>query len=82
MRCRLCSSTASPSRLSRRRVTSFFGATLLWQLLLQQAQPVTALFGMGEQRFKYEGLIDMGTLGLETANGMVAALGDLDGGQL
>lgn len=55
---------------------------MLLQLALQQVRPVTALFGIGEQRFKYEGLIDMGSLGLENANGMVAALGDLDGGQL
>ncbi|KAK9897721.1 hypothetical protein P389DRAFT_169746 [Cystobasidium minutum MCA 4210] len=65
----------------RRRVTSFFGAALLLQLVSQQIKPVSALFGIGEQRFKYEGLIDLGSLGLDTAKGMVAALGDLDGGQ-
>lgn len=63
-------------------MTSFFGAALLLQLVSQQIKPVSALFGIGEQRFKYEGLIDLGSLGLDTAKGMVAALGDLDGGQL
>lgn len=65
-----------------RRVASFVGSSLLAQLVLQQVQSVTALFGIGERRFKNEGLIDMGALGLEDVNGMVAALGDLDGGQL
>lgn len=68
--------------MSLPRVTSFFGFSLFAQLLLQQAQPVTALLGIGERRFKHEGLIDMGSLGLEDVHGMVAALGDLDGGQL
>jgi len=43
--------------------------------------PASALFGIGEQRFKYEGLIDMGALGMGSADGMVAAVGDLDGEQ-
>lgn len=81
MRCPLCS-TSKSRRTSHRRVTSLLGFSLLAQLVLQQAQSVTALFGFGERRFKYEGLIDMGSLGLEDVNGMVAALGDLDGGQL
>jgi hypothetical protein len=81
MSCRYCSS-ARPSRRLLGRVTNFLSVTLLAQLALQQIQPVTALFGIGEQRFKYEGLIDIGSLGLNNAEGMVAALGDLDGGQL
>lgn len=43
---------------------------------------MNALFGIGEQRFKFEGLIDVGSLGLDQVDGMVAAFGDLDGGQL
>ena len=40
------------------------------------------LFGIGEQRFKFDGFVDMGAMGLDAADGMVAAVGDLDGGQL
>jgi integrin alpha FG-GAP repeat containing protein 1 len=57
------------------------GFTLL-QLASRSIPPVSAVFGIGEQRFKFEGLIDLGSLGLEDINGMVAAMGDLDGEQL
>ena len=70
---------------SRKRIRTLLGAltgfTLL-QLASRSISPVSAVFGIGEQRFKFEGLIDLGSLGLEDVNGMVAAMGDLDGEQL
>ena len=71
---------------SRKRITRLLGAVgtfMLVQLASRSIPPVSAVFGIGEQqRFKYEGFIDIGALGLEDVNGMVAAVGDLDGQQL
>jgi len=39
------------------------------------------LFG-SKRTFQYEGLIDLGPLGLQDANGMIAAMGDIDGDQV
>lgn len=58
-------------------------AFALLQLASKSIPPVHALFGIGEQqRFKFEGFIDVGSLGLDAVNGMLAAVGDLDGEQL
>lgn len=45
-------------------------------------QPARALFGVGEQRFQLEGLINIGSLGLNGTDGLLAAVGDVDGEQL
>lgn len=58
---------------------------LLWQIPRAQAgfvQQVVDLLQLDARRFKYEGLIDAGDLGLRTAKGLVAATGDVNGNQL
>lgn len=61
---------------------SWLAGAVLFLTATQYIRPASALFGIGEQRFKYEGLIDVGALGMDSADGMVAAVGDLDGEQL
>lgn len=39
-------------------------------------------FGFGDRRFKYEGLLDTGSLGLQATAGPIVALGDSNGDQL
>ncbi|KAJ1030055.1 hypothetical protein NDA16_000968 [Ustilago loliicola] len=59
-----------------------FKATWASALLLSAATTgVDALFGIGEKRFKYEGLINAGSLGLNSIKGQVAAWGDWNGDQ-
>jgi integrin alpha FG-GAP repeat containing protein 1 len=55
---------------------------LLLHLVATGIPQVHGLFGIAEQRFKYEGLIDLGALGLDNADGMVAAVGDVEGDQM
>lgn len=50
-------------------------------LLAANTTGVDALFGIGEKRFKYEGLINAGSLGLDQVKGQVAAWGDWNGDQ-
>lgn len=47
------------------------------------AQTTHAFMGIAEPRFKFEGLIDVGSLGIgkEGREGMIAAVGDIDGDQ-
>ncbi|CDU23256.1 uncharacterized protein SPSC_01885 [Sporisorium scitamineum] len=68
------------SRLSKARKLR---AACASALLLSAAQltGVDALFGIGEKRFKYEGLINAGSLGLDRIHGQVAAWGDWNGDQ-
>lgn len=60
---------------------------LISLLLISLARPTEAWFGLEwphfgkQQRFTYEGLLNAGTLGLDTP-GMVAAVGDVEGDQL
>lgn len=39
-------------------------------------QPTGAVFGLPSKRFRYEGLIDAGSLGLDAIDGQVVAFGD------
>lgn len=85
--CLLMPSTGSQARWrpTRRRLRAFIGTlstVALLQLASRSIPPVSALFGIAEQRFKYEGFIDLGALGLDEVDGMVAAVGDLTGDQL
>lgn len=58
-------------------------ASLAIVILLSIAiDPVSALFGLGDKRFKYEGLINSGDLGLGQIDGSIAAFGDWNGDQL
>ena len=70
-----------PRRQLRTALSGFASMTLLL-LSARSVAPVQGLFGIAEKRFKYEGFVDMGALGLDAVDGMVAALGDLDGEQL
>ncbi|CAO1616755.1 unnamed protein product [Sympodiomycopsis kandeliae] len=57
-------------------------STLLVLLLtLLSASPVVALWPFPEKRFRYQGLIDAGTLGLNDVGSGIAAWGDWDGDQ-
>ncbi|SPO21234.1 uncharacterized protein UTRI_00711 [Ustilago trichophora] len=78
-----CSSAAMKrSRRSRpsktRRLQAVWTSALL---LAANLTRVDALFGIGEKRFKYEGLINAGSLGLDQVKGQVAAWGDWNGDQ-
>jgi hypothetical protein len=44
--------------------------------------PSNALFGVPKKRFKGESLLDIGSLGLSKLDGIVAAVGDVDGSQI
>lgn len=61
-------------------------ASLISLILL--AIPTQALFGLEwpsfgkQQRFVFEGLVNAGSLGLEHAQGMVSAVGDVEGNQM
>lgn len=72
------------ARLQRRvrRLLGVFGVTAVVHFASRSVPPVSALLGLAEPRFKFEGLIDVGGLGLEAVDGLVAAVGDLDGEQL
>lgn len=48
---------------------------------LALSKPTGALFGFGDKRFKYEGLITSGSLGLDNLDGQIEALGDYNGDQ-
>ena len=49
-------------------------------LLLAHVGGVAAsIFNLGRKRFRYEGLINAGSLGLDDMHGQVAAFGDFDG---
>ncbi|GAK62023.1 t-cell immunomodulatory protein [Moesziomyces antarcticus] len=50
-------------------------------LILATSTGADALFGIGEKRFKYEGLINAGSLGLDQINGQIATWGDWNGDQ-
>jgi hypothetical protein len=65
------------------RLPSPLGLLVVALLQLGWARHASALFFglIGEQRFKYEGLIDVGPLGLDNVDGIVAALADVDGEQ-
>lgn len=43
------------------------------------AQVSASIFNFGQKKFSYEGLIDAGSMGLDNADGQVAAFGDLNG---
>ncbi|KDN42724.1 hypothetical protein K437DRAFT_269305 [Tilletiaria anomala UBC 951] len=53
--------------------------TVLWASFLQDALSTASAFSFGNRRFKNEGLLDAGNLGLSA--GRVAAWGDADGDQ-
>lgn len=78
-------SSSAPLKRSRRQRTSTVrrrkAACALALLLSTTATGVDALFGIGEKRFKYEGLINAGGLGLNGIDGQVAAWGDWNGDQ-
>ncbi|GAA98182.1 uncharacterized protein L969DRAFT_93210 [Mixia osmundae IAM 14324] len=69
-------STMHRKRRTRRRRTNICLACFLVAL------PSThAFWGLPEPKFTYEGLIDVGDLGLAAAHGRIAALGDASGNQ-
>lgn len=51
-------------------------------VLALMASPVGAIFGIGDKRFTYEGLIDAGSLGMDDVDGQVVAFGDFNGDSL
>ncbi|SPO34644.1 uncharacterized protein PSFLO_00115 [Pseudozyma flocculosa] len=77
--------TTSPSRPSRTTRRSPRRRGRLLPALLASAALVPtgshALFGFGDKRFKYEGLINAGSLGLDRLTGQVVAWGDWNGDQ-
>lgn len=83
--CEAESSTAAlrRSRKSRPSKARKFRGACASALLLSATtfSGVDALFGIGEKRFKYEGLINAGDLGLDGIKGQVAAWGDWNGDQ-
>ncbi|PWZ01379.1 hypothetical protein BCV70DRAFT_198810 [Testicularia cyperi] len=64
---------------SRRQRRTLLSSALL--LLSSAVIGSDALFGFGDKRFKYEGLINAGSLGLDLIEGQVAAWGDWNGDQ-
>ncbi|KAN0066109.1 hypothetical protein ACQY0O_000203 [Thecaphora frezii] len=68
----------SGSRHRRRPQRSLWPALIALSALLPS---INALFGFGDKRFKYEGLIDAGSLGLGGLDGQVVAWGDWNGDQ-
>lgn len=68
--------TAMPS-------TKLSGVSLVTLLVCGQGWlPQILAFGLGDRRFKYEGLLDTGSGGLGSENGPIVALGDSNGDQL
>lgn len=77
-------STAAMKRSRRHRTSKVRKLKAAWAsalLLSASTTGVDALFGIGEKRFKYEGLINAGSLGLDQIDGQVAAWGDWNGDQ-
>ncbi|CBQ68044.1 conserved hypothetical protein [Sporisorium reilianum SRZ2] len=68
-----------PFKARKLRAASAWASALL--LSSTTLTGVDALFGIAEKRFKYEGLINAGSLGLERIQGQVAAWGDWNGDQ-
>ena len=67
---------------SRRfRCSQLAAAALLATSSLSSIPGAHALFGFGDKRFKYEGLINAGGLGLENLAGQIVAWGDWNGDQ-
>ena len=70
----------------RRRLKPLVGVSLayaIFHIASTSIPPVSAfLGGIAEPRFKFEGLIDVGSLGLQDVDGLIAAVGDVDGHQL
>ncbi|KAI3492687.1 hypothetical protein L1887_42605 [Cichorium endivia] len=64
--------------IGNRKLNTAWASALL---LLATSTGADALFGIGEKRFKYEGLINAGSLGLDQINGQIAAWGDWNGDQ-
>ncbi|PWN35926.1 uncharacterized protein FA14DRAFT_160886 [Meira miltonrushii] len=60
----------------RRRTNSNLWLLCLAVVILSFIDRTNALFGLPTKRFRYEGLIDAGSLGLEGLNGQVTAFGD------
>lgn len=82
--CEAESSTAAIKRYLKHRSTRSRKLRATWASALLFAAATTgvdALFGFGEKRFKYEGLINAGSLGLDSIKGQVAAWGDYNGDQ-
>ncbi|EST06562.1 FG-GAP repeat [Kalmanozyma brasiliensis GHG001] len=78
-----CSKTAQrrshrPRSSKARKLRATWASALL---LVTATTGVDALFGIGEKRFKYEGLINAGSLGLDSIDGQIAAWGDWNGDQ-
>ncbi|KIS72216.1 uncharacterized protein UMAG_11447 [Mycosarcoma maydis] len=71
-------SRKSPSSKARKLRCAWTSALLFSATTLTG---VDAFFGIGEKRFKYEGLINAGSLGLDSIKGQVAAWGDWNGDQ-
>lgn len=77
-------------RKRRRRSTEGISATAMAKtailattaVLALMASPVGAIFGIGDKRFTYEGLIDAGSLGMDDVDGQVVAFGDFNGDSL
>ncbi|SOV01428.1 uncharacterized protein UDID_01003 [Ustilago sp. UG-2017a] len=82
--CEAESSAAAMKRFRRHRSSKARRLKATWAsaILLSAAKTgVGALLGIGEKRFKYEGLINAGSLGLGSITGQVAAWGDYNGDQ-
>ncbi|SNX81963.1 uncharacterized protein MEPE_00668 [Melanopsichium pennsylvanicum] len=79
-----CSIAATKRSPRQRHTSKTRKLTPAWASALLLSSVITgvdALFGIGEKRFKYEGLINAGGLGLDQVKGQVAAWGDWNGDQ-
>lgn len=71
--------SADPSRTSLIAMGKRLTPLLIVAAFALAVDFASAVFGIGDKRFTYEGLINAGGLGLDDVDGQVVAFGDFDG---